>query len=176
MVPQSNKWSNTCSDNEMLNPTPYKHVKPAKTPSIALDPNASSKLQLPAGEISDINLDDDDVLIPHDTTMLTKEERLEVLAIVNRELKEIEATRKANVANKKKDQEKVKGAWQRWRQWPEKNRRKKKRQPQRQKQRRGRRKKMEKKAEREVVRMKGKAKPMANTVEQPNPEAAMKPK
>ena len=103
MVPQSNKRSHTHSDDEIINPTPYKCVKPTVTPSLALNSNASPKLQPPTEEISDINVDNDDDLILHDNEMLTKEEKLEVMAIVNKKLKEIEATRRANIANEKKD-------------------------------------------------------------------------
>ena len=43
MVPQNNKRSNTHSDDETLNPTPYKRIKPAEAPSIAPDLDASPK-------------------------------------------------------------------------------------------------------------------------------------
>ena len=51
MVPQNNKWSNTHSDDETLNLTPYKCIKPAEAPSIAPDLDASPEVQAPAGDI-----------------------------------------------------------------------------------------------------------------------------
>lgn len=155
---------------------PYKHIKPAETPSITLDPNVSPKLQQPTGEISDIKPDDDNNNFLCDTKMPTEEEKLEVLAIVNRKLKEIEATREVNVAKEKKNWETAKKAVAKTEVKARKEQEKAEKAATKAKEKEEEKQKMEKKAEKEVVKGKGKVKPMANTVEQPNPEVTINPK
>ena len=170
MVPQNNKWSNTHSDDETLNPTPYKHVKPAEAPSIAPDLDASPKVQAPAGNIN-ADSNGSDVC---DTEMPTKEEerlRLEALATVNKKLKEIWARGRVNVEEDNKKAEKAAAKMEarakKEQEKAEKVAAKEKVREEKQKA------KMQKEAEEEAVKMKGKVKPMVGTVE---PEAAAKSK
>ena len=170
MVPQNNKRSNTHSDDETLNPTPYKCIKPAEAPSIAPDLDASPKVQAPAGDI-DADSDGGDVC---DTETPTEEEerlRLEALATVNKKLKEIRARGRVNVEEDNKKAEKAAAKMEarakKEQEKAEKVAAKEKVREEKQKA------KMQKEAEKEAVKMKGKAKPMVGTVEL---EAAAKSK
>lgn len=114
MVPQGFKRVNTYSDDEDVhNPTPFKHAKSTKGVPTA----PSSDVEIIAQEIEEdkgaeepkdrlSNDGDSSKLDLHDTSMLNDEERAKALAIVEKKVKEIEAKGKGkgSVSKAEKDE------------------------------------------------------------------------